>query len=100
MRTKRKVAGWKAAALAACIAVAGCAGTNPQAAIEMVEDAGYTDVQITGFDYWGCGTGLENAYVGNRIEMTGFTATAPTGRRVTGTVCKGTWGDYTIRFKR
>lgn len=90
----------RAAVLAIAITASGCAGTNQKAATEMVEDAGYTNVQITGFDYWNCGTGFTNVYLGSRIEMTGFTATAPSGRQVSGTVCKGTFGDYTLHMKR
>lgn len=91
----------KIALVAAVVAVlGGCVGTNPGVATEIVEDAGYTDVQMTGFNYWGCGTGYETAYLGSKIEMTGFTALAPSGRRVTGTVCRGTFGDYTIRMQR
>ena len=90
-----------AAAFAVSVASAGCAGTtNHKVATEMVEDAGYTNVQLTGFDYWGCGTGYENVYLGSRIEMTGFTATAPSGRQVKGTVCRGTFGGYDIRMHR
>lgn len=87
-------------AVATCAVLAGCVGTNPDVAVEVAEDAGYKDVQITGLDFWGCGTGFENSYLGSRIEMTGFTAIAPSGRRVTGTVCRGTFGDYTIRLQR
>lgn len=87
-------------AVATCAILAGCVGTNPDVAVEVAEDAGYKDVQITGLDFWGCGTGFENSYLGSRIEMTGFTAIAPSGRRVTGTVCRGTFGDYTIRLQR
>ena len=90
----------KIIAATALLALAGCVGTNPQAAVEIAEDAGYTDVQTTGLNFWGCGTGQENAYLGSKIEMTGFTATAPSGRRVTGTVCKGTFGNYDIRIQR
>lgn len=55
----------------------------------VLEEAGYTDIQITGFEAWACSDG--------DTFSTGFTAKGPTGRRTSGAVCCGTFKNCTIR---
>jgi len=62
--------------LAAC-------GSNPEASRRTLDDAGYSDIEITGWEFWGCGE--DDDY------STGFIATNPKGKRIEGIVCCG-WG--------
>lgn len=56
-----------------------------------LESAGYTDVKTTGYNFLECGE--------NDTFHTGFTATNPNGKRVSGTVCCGLFiKGCTIRF--
>lgn len=76
-------------ALVAVIGLSGC--TDPETATRVLEDSGYTDIQITGYNYFSCAES-------DRIH-TGFKAKGPTGREVTGTVCAGLlFKNSTIRF--
>ena len=53
--------------------------------------SGFRDIQITGYEFFACGK--DDTY------STGFTATGPTGIRVSGTVCSGLFfKNSTIRF--
>lgn len=61
------------------IAAAGC--TSPKSAERALSGAGYTDVQTTGWRFIGCGS--------SDWYHTGFVATDPTGKRVSGVVCSG-----------
>lgn len=54
---------------------------NATQARDVLEAEGYTNIKITGGSgTWACG---------GDASATGFTATGPTSRRVTGTVCCG-----------
>lgn len=75
---------------AVALALAGC--TNPSGAREALLDAGYTNIEIGGYDAWGCGE--------DDTFATKFTATGPTGRQVRGVVCAGAFKGETIRLKR
>jgi hypothetical protein len=76
--------------VAGCLALAACF-TDPQDARRVLEDQGYTDVQITGYAFAACGE--------HDTYSTGFTATSPNGRRIGGTVCKGAFfKNQTVRF--
>jgi hypothetical protein len=55
-----------------------------------LNQAGYSDIKITGFNFTGCGQG--DTY------STGFTGKGPTGVIVSGTVCKGLMKGSTIRL--
>jgi len=67
----------------------GC--TDEYNTVRTLESAGYTEVQTTGYIFLECGEG--------DTFHTGFTATNPKGRRVSGTVCCGLWAKgCTIRF--
>lgn len=61
------------------VALTGC--TRPESATRVLLDAGYSDVQITGYRFFVCSE--------NDTMHTGFRAKGPTGRPVTGTVCEG-----------
>lgn len=53
-------------------------------------DAGYTNISLTGYEWFGCGK--DDGW------STGFTATGPSGRRVEGVVCSGVLKGSTIRL--
>lgn len=77
--------------IVAAILVSGCC-TDPQNATRILEENGYSDVQITGYNWAACSD--DDTY------HTGFTATAPGGRKVRGTVCAGVFfKNSTIRFE-
>jgi hypothetical protein len=75
--------------LALCFLFIAC--TDERGAKRVLLDNGYTNVQITGFDFFTCSD--------KETFATGFTATSPNGRRVQGAVCSGVMKGYTIRFK-
>lgn len=73
-----------------CLALmAGC--TDEENTVRTLESAGFTHVKTTGYAFWECGK--------DDTFHTGFTATNPAGKEVSGTVCCGllTKG-CTIRF--
>lgn len=61
------------------VAMTGC--TDADGARSVLLDQGYSNIEITGYEFFGCGE--DDTY------QTGFEATAPSGRRVVGIVCKG-----------
>ena len=67
---------------------AGC--TDVDRTVHTLLSSGYQNIQITGYEPWGCGQG--DSY------STGFIATNPTGQRVTGVVCCGLIKSCTVRF--
>lgn len=78
-----------AALLLAALALAGC--SDASTATRALQDAGYSDIQTTGYSFFSCGQ--------DDTFATGFTATNPAGRRVSGTVCSGLlFKGATIRF--
>jgi len=78
-------------AIGLVIALAGC--TDAQNAHRVLSNAGYSDVQITGYQMFGCA---------RETRRTGFTAKSPSGVYVSGIVCQD-WGwlskAATIRFE-
>ena len=78
----------KILAIAAVLALAGC--TNSEQATRALAGAGYRDINITGFRFFGCPE--------NNIYSTGFVATGPGGQRVRGVVCADVFRAATIRF--
>jgi hypothetical protein len=58
-------------------------------ASKALEDAGYTNIHITGYKFFGCDT--------NDTFRSGFTAVGPSGRPVSGVVCSGLFKSHTIR---
>lgn len=76
--------------LVAALILSGC--TDPSNATRILEDNGYSQVQITGYNWMACSK--DDTY------HTGFTAVAPGGRHVSGTVCAGVFfKNSTIRFE-
>ena len=77
-----------------CMALSAC--TDPEAAREALEGAGYTDV-VTRDAGW-----FENACSDGDTTNTPFTATGPTGHTVESAVCgSGGWGKgSTIRITK
>lgn len=73
----------------AAVALSGC--TDPTSATKVLTQAGYSDIQMTGYDWLACGK--DDTY------HTGFRAKGPTGAIVNGVVCKGVFfKSSTIRF--
>lgn len=67
----------------------GC--TNNSDAYRALDNAGYSDIKTTGYSWFACGQ--DDWY------STGFTATNPKGKVVSGTVCSGVFTKgATIRF--
>ena len=67
-----------------------CEGTEPDKATRVLEDQGYTNVVITGYNAWSCSE--DDWY------RTGFTATSIAGKPVKGTVCSSDYKGSTIRL--
>ncbi len=57
---------------------------------KVLSDAGYTNIVTTGYSMFSCGDGDS--------WSTGFEATGPTGKHVTGVVCSGFLKGSTIRL--
>jgi hypothetical protein len=72
--------------------VAICAGcTQPDIARQVLEGAGYKDIEMQGYDLFSCSK--------DDTFHDKFTATGPTGKRISGTVCAGLlFKNSTIRF--
>lgn len=66
-------------AILLALSLIGC--TRPDSATRVLQDAGYSDIKITGYRWFACGE--------DDTMHTGFEAKGPTGRRVTGIVCEG-----------
>lgn len=77
--------------LIAIAAIALCGCTQQDTARRILEDAGYTNVQLQGYAFLACSE--DDTY------HDAFTATNPNGRHVSGTVCAGMlFKNSTIRF--
>lgn len=66
----------------------GC--TSPKDTTNALTNAGFKDIEITGYNHFSCGS--------DDTFRTGFKAIGPTGNTVTGTVCSGWFKGATIRF--
>jgi hypothetical protein len=66
-------------ALVAALALSAC--TDTKGAQDALEDAGYTQIKITGYQFFACSQ--DDTYA------TGFEATSSAGHRVSGVVCAG-----------
>lgn len=69
----------RAILLATVVALSGC--TNPEGATQVLAASGYSEISITGYEFFGCGE--------DDLTHTGFTAASQSGSRVTGVVCGG-----------
>lgn len=74
--------------LAVAMLMGGC--TKPEQATQVLQAQGYKDIEITGYNVFGCDE--------KDTFHTGFTATSPNGTRVSGTVCSGILKGATVRF--
>lgn len=72
----------------ALMLAAGC--TAPESATTALTGAGYTNIQLTGYRFFGCSE--------DDLFKTGFTAKGPTGQTVKGVVCGGIFKGSTIRL--
>lgn len=63
------------------VALAMSACTKPESAARQLEAAGYTDIQLQGYDWFNCSK--DDAFHDK------FTAKGPTGKPVSGVVCNG-----------
>lgn len=78
------------AALVLAVSLVGC--TDADNATKVLSSSGFTNIEITGYNWFGCSE--------NDFQHTGFRAIGPTGQKVEGTVCSGLFfKDSTIRFK-
>ena len=66
----------------------GC--TAPDKSTRILEEQGFTNVEITGYSLFSCGQ--------DDTFSTGFRATNPAGRKIDGTVCCGVMKGCTVRF--
>lgn len=82
---KRILLGLSVAILAGCTSSDGATR-----ATRALDSAGYSQIQITGFRFFGCGE--------DDNFRTGFAAVGPTGKPVTGVVCGGFLKGSTIRL--
>ncbi len=73
--------------LATIFLLAGC--TQPEKATRALEAAGYTQIDITGYNFFGCDE--KDSF------HTGFTAKGSTGAPIEGVVCGGFFKGATIR---
>ena len=73
------------------VLVASSSSTSESSAKQALLDAGYTNITLTGYEFWGCAD--------DDIFHEGFEATGPAGRHVTGVVCSGWTKGSTIRLK-
>lgn len=72
----------------ATIIFTGC--TRTDSAMEVLKDAGYTNIEITGYRFFGCSD--------DDHFHTGFKALGPSGHPTEGVVCQGVLKGSTIRF--
>lgn len=77
-------------AVALLFMVIGC--TNNTDATRILEENGYTGIEMTGYNFFACGK--------DDFYHTGFSAKSPIGKTVRGTVCSGIlFKNSTIRFE-
>lgn len=76
----------------ACLVVltAGC--TDPDNAVKVLKNSGFTDIKAGGYAWVTCSD--------NDTFATKFTAISPTGQPVSGAVCRGWFKGSTIRFEQ
>lgn len=64
--------------------------TRPNEAERVLSDSGYTNIEIGGYDFFGCGK--------DDTFATSFKAVSPSGTKVNGVVCSDFFKGNTIRF--
>lgn len=70
------------------LVLTGC--TNADKATSVLHKQGYTDIEITGYDFFACSE--------DDLYATGFEAKSVTGEFISGTVCSGMFKGNTIRL--
>lgn len=83
---KRRIGLLAAAVLT--MALSGCTDSN--GTVKALTQAGYTNIETTGYTFFGCDK--------NDFYHTGFKAVGPTGVEVEGVVCSGVFKGKTIRL--
>ena len=78
----------KLAIITAAMILVAC--TDSDEAVNVLEGMGFTDVETTGYRYFGCSE--------DDTFHTGFTATSPSGKEVSGVVCGDWFKGATVRF--
>lgn len=78
------------AILLAAAASGSCQGSTDRQR-KLLEDHGYSEIQMTGYAPLACGEG--------DISSSGFRAKSPSGTSVSGSVCCGAFKGCTIRFR-
>lgn len=76
--------------LAICAALTLSACTDNNTARRALSNLGFTQIQTTGYAFFGCGESAQFS--------TGFIAVSPTGQTVKGVVCSGWLRGATVRF--
>ena len=71
------------------VVLSGC--TDPKNATRALESAGYKDIQIEGYSFFGCGD--------SDTYRTEFSAVGGNGEPVEGVVCAGIFKGQTIRIQ-
>lgn len=79
---------WLFGIAASAVMLVGC--TDSSGTIRALDNAGMKDIEITGYRVFGCDKGDGFS--------TGFRATNPNGKVVTGVVCSGWLKNSTIRY--
>lgn len=74
--------------IAAAVLISGCSDST--GAKRALEQSGYSDIQTTGYSFFGCDK--------NDAYHTGFIAKGPTGKPVEGVVCSGVFKGSTVRL--
>ena len=75
----------------AVVSVALLSCTNAKEATRVLQAQGFKNIEITGYNFFGCGKG-------DKVH-TGFTAVGLDGQRIEGTVCSGLiFKGSTVRF--
>jgi hypothetical protein len=82
--------GMKMKKLIIALVVVLCGCTSPDKSYQALEAAGYKNIQMTGYSFFGCDE--------KDTFHDGFTAVGANGNPVEGTVCSGWFKGYTIRL--
>lgn len=80
----------KMLSLAAIVLILSSCGVNPNKGKAALEGMGITDIQITGYSFFGCSK--DDSFRSN------FVGTGPNGNKVSGTLCSGFLKGITVRF--
>jgi hypothetical protein len=72
----------------AAILLTGC--TSQDKSFKALEASGYTNINMTGYSFFGCGD--------KDTFRDGFTATGANGKQISGVVCAGWFKGATIRL--